>query len=454
LKTTTTICEQIKRYIDESGMTINQFAKISGINNGTLSNILNGRRSISIKQLDQMTLALGCSEGHFYEMYTHEYLFPLKPDWRRLGPFLHRCAELNKLDCLDLAARMTLDNTSYLPVLFETAEMLFGEGKYEAAKLLYECVAESEKSQHSERLALCQYRIFMLSLSMSEVSNLQAAVNFESYIDRLDEEYKLDGFKALIDVYLSIHWWDKIPKLADTLECLSTYEYQLNRNKSCPSNKRKKPLIFYRLYAYLIKANYYRNIGDYDKALDYVSLYADPDWVIEPSAEERLIIEKFKGWAIANRFMYKLMNGHFEMLDDYIKYVSSKENEIYTALCNIILAANRFKYDIDWILERYKGFLDYKSQQKVEQIALNSYTRLLAELGIYYLNAKQYERGLAYIVDSFEYSIRIRSDKGMLRCMGLFEQFRSFASPQIQQRYQEMISEVQKLSVYAWMPVV
>ncbi|MFE0397594.1 hypothetical protein [Paenibacillus lactis] len=87
-------------------------------------------------------------------------------------------------------------------------------------------------------------------------------------------------------------------------------------------------------------------------------------------------------------------------------------------------------------------------------MTLNRYTRLLAELGIYYLNAKQYERGLAYIVDSFEYSIRIRSDKGMLRCMGLFEQFRLFASPQIQQRYQEMISEVQKLSVYAWMPVV
>jgi len=70
------------------------------------------------------------------------------------------------------------------------------------------------------------------------------------------------------------------------------------------------------------------------------------------------------------------------------------------------------------------------------------------------LNAKRYEQGLDYIVNSLEYSIRICSDKGMLRCMGLFEQFRPFASPEIQQRYQNLISGIQKLSVYAWMPVI
>ena len=124
-----------------------------------------------------------------------------------------------------------------------------------------------------------------------------------------------------------------------------------------------------------------------------------------------------------------------------------------------MVAANRYQLQVDPILERFKEHLHYRSQQnqlgKVsDQVTINRYTRLLAELGIYYLNAKQYDRGLSYILDSLEYSIRIKSDNGMLRCMGIFEQFRQYASEEIQKRYNEFIRDVQKLSVYAWSPLV
>ncbi|ANY75654.1 transcriptional regulator [Paenibacillus ihbetae] len=444
---TATIREQITRYIDERGMTINQFARISGINNGTLSNILNGRRPISIKQLDQMTLAMGCSEGHFYEMYIHEYLFPSKPDWRRLGPFLHRCAELNKLDCLDLAARMTLDNTSYLPVLFETAETLFGEGRYEAAKMLYECVAESEKSQHSERLAFCQYRLFLIKLSADQEKNLQAAVHFESFIDKLDECYQLDAYTKIINSYLSLHRWEEIELLSRKMRLLAKVLYNLKRKLYEGQVYPKKPISFYILYAYLMESHSHKERGNYGKASDIVSLYDNPSWLVNPCEEELIIIDQFSEWAKANRYMLKLMSGETDILDTYVKYISEQKDEIYHALSYIMLAANRHDFKVDHILERFKEFIVYQPQKNKlgkisEQVNLNRYTRLLAELGIYYLNAEQYERGLAYIVDSFEYSIRIRSDKGMLRCMGLFEQFRSYASAEIQKRYQELIREV------------
>ena len=38
--------------------------------------------------------------------------------------------------------------------------------------------------------------------------------------------------------------------------------------------------------------------------------------------------------------------------------------------------------------------------------------------------------------------------------MGIFEQFRQYASEEIQKRYNEFIRDVQKLSVYAWSPLV
>jgi hypothetical protein len=124
-----------------------------------------------------------------------------------------------------------------------------------------------------------------------------------------------------------------------------------------------------------------------------------------------------------------------------------------------MVAANRYQLHVDPILDRFKEHLHYRSQQNElgkisDQVTINRYTRLLAELGIYYLNAKQYDHGLSYILDSLEYSIRIKSDNGMLRCMGIFEQFRHAATEDILKRYNELIRDVQKLSVYAWSPVV
>ena len=54
---------------------------------------------------------------------------------------------------------MAMENITYAPMLFEMAESFYNE-KYNATAALYECVAESEKFQHSERLALCHYRLF------------------------------------------------------------------------------------------------------------------------------------------------------------------------------------------------------------------------------------------------------------------------------------------------------
>ncbi len=459
LKTTATISGEIERFINEHGMTINQLARTTGINSGTLSSIVNGRRPLSMKQLDLITSVMGLEEGHFYELYINECIFHSTPDWRRLGPFLYRCAELSKLDCLDTAVRMTLDNTTYLPMLYELAETFVQEAKYKAALLLYECVAESEKYQHSERLALCHYRLFKHRIENNQESNGRAVVLFEPYIERLNEADQLDAYLHVINVSLPLDRWDSIRNLAERMGKKARIQYENGNYLDTDSGKPNQPIIFYVLYYYMVLENYYAQLEDYERALEYVSLYDFPDWIVNPSDEERKILNQFHEWAIANRYLYRLLSGDREVLPEYIEYISTREDEIFTAICNIVLAANRHKMKIDHVLERFKDYLVYKSQRNIiapvnEQVTLNNYTRLLAELGIYYLNAKQYERGLAYIVDSFEYAIRIRSDKGMLRCMGLFEQFRSFASPEIQQRYQELINEVQKLSVYAWMPVV
>lgn len=459
METTATIRGEIVRYLQIQRMTINQFAKKSGVNSGTLSNILNGNRPLSMHQLDRVTEGMGLNEGHFYELYITESIFHTTPDWRRLGPFLQRCAELGKLDCLHRAARMTMENINYAPMLFEVAEEFFNREKYKAAALLYECVAESEKFQHSERLALCQYRLFVMELSDNVEANLKLAVSFEHYIDRLEDEYQLDAYRKLINVNISFQRWDTVEVLARKMGHKARLQYKNNCEIVNKDSGQEKPIIFYILYSFLIQASIRREAGNFEEALDYLSMYENPDWIKAPSEQEKIVINQFKEWATVNRYLYRLMSGDSDVLSEYVNYVESRPDEIFTALCNIVVAANRHRFNIDHILELFQEYQTYKPQRNQlgkisEQVTMNQYARLLTELGIYYLNSKKFDRGLAFIVDSLEYSIRIKSDRGMLRCMGIFEQFRQYSSQEIQKRYNDLISDVQKLSVYAWSPQV
>lgn len=451
--TTATIRQEIMQFMKDHDMTINQFARLSSINSGSLSSILNGNRPMSVNQMDRITESMGLIAGHFYDRYIYECIFHTTPDWRRLGAFLERCAVLNKLDCLHAAARMTMENITYAPMLFDLAETFYNEEKYKAAAILYECVAESEKFQHSERLALCHYRLFLHSLSDNQETNWQAVVLFEPYIERLNEKYQLDAYQNLINIYVSLTRWDKAASLAVRMGSKAMTGYENPQS----GYQGRHPHIFYILYAYLIRAGYYYECRDYEQALYYVELYEKPDWIQNPTEEELKVIEQFREWAEANRYLFGLMSGQIDVLNNYVDYVASREDEIFMAICQIMIAANRYQLRVDFILDRFKEYLQYRPQKNQigtisEQVTKGRYTRLLAELGIYYLNSKQYDRGLSYILDSLEFSIRIKSDNGMLRCMGIFEQFRHSASEEIQKRYDELIREVQKLSVYEWSP--
>jgi hypothetical protein len=192
-------------------LNISRFEEMTGINAGTMSSLLNGNRVMAVNQLDRITAALELPECHFYEQYIHEYLNEASPNWRRIKPFLYRCAELNKPDCLKQTATLLMDHLVYSPLLFDTAEDLFRDDKDAVAAILYQCVAESETRQHSERLALCHYRLFLLRIrDHKQAENLRAATQFEIYVDRLDEIDQLDALKELANIYRSFNPWRRL----------------------------------------------------------------------------------------------------------------------------------------------------------------------------------------------------------------------------------------------------
>ncbi|UQZ37609.1 transcriptional regulator [Paenibacillus sp. PK3_47] len=445
MKPKTTIQAELEAFLKRNGKTINQFAGISGVNSGTLSSIINGNRPIAMQQLDRITAGMGLEEGSFYELYIDECMVNSTPDWRRLGPFLHRCAELDKLECIRPVILGLMDNVSYAQALFDTAEHFFGQGRLQAAALLYEGVAESEKYQHSERLALCQYRMFTIALGEDQDSNLRAATHFEYFVERLDETDQLDALHALAKVYASLHRWSKVEMLAEEMGRKASIQYQ-NRNQARrkPLKEPQEPLFFYILYADLLRAAVCHVQGDYGQAIRYAARYSETDWIREDSETAQQMKQQFREWAAANTYLHRLMAGQAEVLPEFAEYIAGRADEILPGLILILQAANRYNFNADEIISRFQNAPDVEEQAKDGilnlYVAGGRHNLLLCELAAYYLNSGRPDQGIAYTLRALESSVEAGSGSSILRCVGWFEEFRHLAGAAEQETYKNLLA--------------
>ncbi|MBD8841175.1 MULTISPECIES: helix-turn-helix transcriptional regulator [unclassified Paenibacillus] len=449
MEPTTTIRSYIEDYIRKQGYTLQYFADISGVNAGTLSAIIKGTRPIAMAQLDLITQGMKLEEGYFYEIYGAECFVESAPHWRRLEPFLQRCAELDKLECIHKVIQEVTDDRSYISELFEMAEGMLERGQTKAARMLYECVAECEKYQHSERLALCQYRIFTLSLGQDQHENLRAAVHFEPYINRLDEERQLDAIRELANTYNGLCQWDKVFQLADELlQRVKFLEQYKNKKKGLEFIRASKhPLFTYKFYAYLLIATVWGERKEYEKALEYTSFYSNI--VIEDSTtEDQLFIKRFKDWAEVNTYLYKLMTGDYNALNSYLDFIEVNENETLLGLVKVMEAANQYQLNVDHVLKRFDSFIrmlvndsNYESSYTT-QIKDDRYTKFWAELAFYQLSKARHNEGFRDLLTCLSSAHKIKDDSTIIYCVSLFEEYRTQASDSIESQYKSIIKEV------------
>lgn len=448
MEPTTTIRSYIEDYIRKQGYTLQYFADISGVNAGTLSAIIKGTRPIAMAQLDLITQGMKLEEGYFYEVYGAECFVESAPHWRRLEPFLQRCAELDKLECIQKVIQQVTDDRSYISELFEMAEGMLERGQTKAARMLYECVAECEKYQHSERLALCQYRIFTLSLGQDQHENLRAAVHFEPYINRLDEERQLDAIKDLANTYSSLEYWNKVFDLGEELEQKTTFIQSYKKRKSETQRASSYPIFVYSAYSNLIRAAACDGRQDYPEALRYTEAYSKLTKIENPSDEELIFINKFNGWAEVNHYLYRIMMGDSDVLRPYINFIDKNEAEILPALLKIMEASNNHKMDVDSVLDKFDPYISMYAKtygdmgSYTEQITSGRYVQFLKELSIYQLERERYTKGLQILLECLELSKKIKSESIILQCVGLFERHRVRASIETKNKYKKLIEEV------------
>ncbi|MFK4343129.1 MULTISPECIES: tetratricopeptide repeat protein [unclassified Paenibacillus] len=293
MEPTTTIRAELENFMKQNGLNITQFGLVADINPGTISGIVTGNRALSVHQLDRITATLGHSKGHFYKNYIEEFLSSTTPNIRRVRPLLYNCAELDMLDCIEQVVSLLMEKLTYADALFTIAEDFFLQGKFAASIILYESIAVGEKKQHSERLALCQYRIFMAKQGDDQEINYQAAIHFEDYVERLDDADQLDALKDLVNTYRSLRKWGKVNIFAKIMGDKAAIQCGINQQVKLKRLKKKNPVnppFVYWAYSYLLHAGVCEAQKDYNQALKYTYTYADLSWVKETD-EQTLAME-------------------------------------------------------------------------------------------------------------------------------------------------------------------
>ncbi|MDQ0492813.1 helix-turn-helix transcriptional regulator [Paenibacillus brasilensis] len=425
MKHTPTIRAELDRYLKQEGLSLAQFGQMSGMNRGIVSAIVTGNKTMSVNQLDLITETMGLPEGHFYDLFIDNYIIDVPPNMRRIEPFLYRCAELDKLDTIRKAVGAIMDNLLYSPKLFDIAENLFVQGRHDAALLLYENVAEVEKYQHSERLAVCQYRIFTIQVGDDQEQNLQAALQFQSFVKRLDDMDQLQGLVDLANVYRSLRRWDRVMEVAEDLRTLAKAQYSMAHSLKREQHKKPlRPLFFYIAFSNLLIGGAYYEQENYALALQVANESTDLEWVKETDDETLRWKNLFQEWGEANMYLTKLMAGDIEVLPLYVNLISTQKDELLPGLWNIMIVANRYNIDVDDILNQFEweisnihdqGGKQTNDQQNID----NQLVGFLSELAVYYLSKGKYEEGFRILLDSMRKSTILIDKSFIFKCMSL-----------------------------------
>ncbi len=437
---------EIEKHLKMNGYTLSKLGELTGINPGHLSEILNGNphRAITISQLDAMAAAFGHAPGWLYELYPEEECFSEgKVSRRRVVPYLIRCAEIGRQDCIEATTSILLENPKNISILFSVAEQLFQSGKRKESVPFYQIVVENEKDSHSERFVMSQYRLFRALLGTDAEENWKAVVRFEPYWNRLPENVQLDALLQLANVCYSLHNWKDVEKYADELRKLTTIIYQnelhkMKRDRDNELYKAERHLVVYYGQGFLLKGVALKNQGMYKEARKYVDGYADLSWFEIWDETCKKEVQKFRLWATANAYTLDILMGNINVLPDYTRFLTENPTEILPGLVTIIKAANEFDFSVDIVLEQFAESISYFMKHN-DAIGSIHHLNFRYHLAVYLFKKGKFTDGLNEVLQCLVLSDTMKHYDNFKRCIALFWLHLPHASDQQKRIYQSVI---------------
>ncbi|WNS42558.1 DNA-binding protein [Paenibacillus sp. MMS20-IR301] len=449
----TTIRSEIEKHLSRSGYNLASFAKVSGLNRGSLSAILHGNppKPISLGQLDAMTRAFGFPEGWLYPLYVEECFGEDRVSRRRVEPFLVRCAEIGKQKCIDEVLSRIMEYPRPLEIIYTVAERLFCSGRIQESLTFYRRVVQYEPDSYSERMAISQFRIFMSLQTTHEMEpeqKLRGVISFEPYRGLLPEDMQLDGLLKLARVSSDLQHWRDAAKFADELRALAggIYREELRRSsvKRPEAFAAERPLVMYYGQSYLLKATALMMQGDYEQAKQYTAGYADLGWFELLDEDGRRAVEDFRQLAAGSSFKLEILMGNTAVLPSYISFLADHPGEILPGMVIIMESANRFGFCADAVMARFSREM-LRFEQFQDRVNVDRLYRLYYQIAIYHIGQGRHARGIDYIMHCLRLTVRLNSGQDFINCVTLFEQSRDYSTEDQQKAYRELLKEVRAL---------
>ncbi|MCE0451118.1 helix-turn-helix transcriptional regulator [Brevibacillus sp. AF8] len=392
---------EIEQNRKKHGYTLSKLGELTGINPGSLSEILNGNppRAITIGQLDALAKVFGHDPGWLYELYTEECILEGRISRPRLIPYLIRCVEVGRKDCIEATVPQMMENPKNVMILFALAEQLYEKGQLKESVPFYKYVIENEKDSYSDHFVMSQYRLFRVVLGTNAEENWENVIRFSPYRNRLPENYQLDALYQLAKICFALQKWERSEQYADELRLLAdtVYRHELDRmkrNKKGESLKTERHLVYYYGLGHLYKSVSLEMQGLYEEAKKYVQVYADLGWFELLDEDGRKEVERFKVWAKANSYTLEVLSGNSSIIEEYADYLDSlPTNEVLAGLNAIMKSANTYHFCVDEILERFASQIS-SFDQFTEAIGLDRHLRFRYQMAIYEFGKGRIERGI------------------------------------------------------------
>lgn len=187
-------------------------------------------------------------------------------------------------------------------------------------------------------------------------------------------------------------------------------------------------------------------LEDYEQALAFKYAYADLSWVKEQDEEVEYWKKLFIDWSEANIYITKLLSGDSSIINNYATYIDQRQDEMTTGLLYILKAANKYRLNVDEILQHFKVRIDDSFNKPnnggySRKLALDRQANLMFELAHYFLNKGEFSNGFRFLLTAMKNFRIINSERCILECMALFEKFRSISNSETQDQYQNLLLE-------------
>lgn len=447
----------IERELHSQNVTLQELSRRTGINRGVFSAFFTRipPKPLSIRQLDLIGHALDQPEGWLYHFFIAECFANGKTHWKRVKAFLLRCVDLERYDLIEQVLFRLMEELVHIQDIFLLAESLYAEGKWKASIPFYRCVCESEIKQHSERLAISQYKWFRARLGVDLKKNLEAALQFAPFRSRLPEHYQFDGLLQLANVYFTLHRWDDVIRTADEMLASVTILLQhqherLRRGLPVQPLATERHLVVYYANSYLLKGNALEWTGQYEEALKYIPYYEDLSGFEGLDEAGRREVERFSMFAQGNRLNLKVLMGLVGALPEYVVYLDQNREEWLPGFLSIMTAANRCSFGADEVIVHYRDRLDslkragamedhpyYQSSSSLRRCA-----NLCYQMAVYDLEHGRYRSGVDWLLQAVHHSMNTHNTYLALTCTAYMEQYRGYAEADQLLAYEAMMKEV------------